>query len=341
MKKHKIVFLAASAHLINELWAPKAQDIVEKYDFDSQVHIVSKYKARDLREILEDCDALITSWNSPVCTADFLRINAPSVKIIGHAAGSPVSVTDESTYDTGVKVITANQIMSEGVAEWSLMATLLAARNLGSYAALYGKSKVCFKKTEDMSDIKNMTIGLWGFGDTSKNLLKMLAPLKPGKILVCSRHSSAEQIESYGAEKRDFETVIKESDIFHALVGLTPSSFQRLGVNEFSMFKNGTTFINCARANLTQEKALLDELEKKRINAILDVFHTEPIEGLSKLNDLDNVVLTPHNAGYTGRDRFVPFILEEFNNFFKGRSLKSLIDKKRFMSMTNEALTKV
>ena len=54
--------------------------------------------------------------------------------------------------------------------------------------------------------------------------------------------------------------------------------------------------------------------------------------------ELDNVILTPHNAGYTGRDRFFPFLLDEFHRFFNGETMQSEISRKRFLTMTNERL---
>jgi phosphoglycerate dehydrogenase-like enzyme len=338
MKKPKIIFLPARQLLIKELWEPKAEALVKNYNFDVEVHLQSKLDDRAMKQVLSDCDGLITSWGSPVCSAEFLENYAPNVKIIGHAAGSVVNISDESTYTTNVKVITANQIMAQGVAEWSLLATLLAARNFGAYTALYGLTKMDFSKAYDMLDIQNMTIGLWGFGDTSKHLLKLLAPLRPGRIIVASEHSSVEKIARFGAEKQSFETVLKESDLLHALVGVNRRNFERLGKEEFAMMKPGSTFINCGRAGLTNETALLDTLKSKRISAVLDVFHIEPLPGNSPYYELDNVILTPHNAGFPGRERFIPFLFEEFKNFFSGVKIQSSISKSRFLTMTNEAI---
>jgi phosphoglycerate dehydrogenase-like enzyme len=60
-------------------------------------------------------------------------------------------------------------------------------------------------------------------------------------------------------------------------------------------------FLNTGRANTTDEAALIDALEKKRIaGAGLDVFSYEPLPPDSLLRNLKNVVLTPHNAGGVG-----------------------------------------
>ena len=96
--------------------------------------------------------------------------------------------------------------------------------------------------------------------------------------------------------------------------------------------------IMCRCARLLKEDELIEELKKGRISAFLDVFYTEPLQSNSPLVAMDNVILTPHNAGFTGRDRFFPFLLDEFNRFFNGEKMQSGISKSRFLTMTNERM---
>jgi len=338
MTKLKIIFLATHQWQINELWEPKAKELAKNYDFDVEVRLCGELNDSDIKKVLKGCDGLITTWGSPLCSAEFINNYAPSLKIIGHAAGSVASITDESTYSTDVKIVSANPVMAQGVAEWSLLATLLTARNFGAYTAWHGMNKMNFPEAFNMLDIQNMTIGLWGMGDTSKHLLKLLSPLKPGRIIVASEHSSKEKIAELGAEKQSLEMLLKESDILHALVGMNRCNFERLGKEEFAMMKAGSTFVNCGRSRLTKETDLIEVLKSKHIKAILDVFHTEPLPEDSPYYDLDNVILTPHNAGFPGRDRFIPFLLEEFQKIFSSKKIQSNISKSRFLTMTKEAI---
>lgn len=66
--------------------------------------------------------------------AAFFRA-APGVKIIGHAVGSVGGLVDDDVYAAGLAVTTANAVMAESVAEWSLLMTLVAQRNLPAYAS--------------------------------------------------------------------------------------------------------------------------------------------------------------------------------------------------------------
>ncbi len=334
----KILFMTARKQLAHTFWNATGERKAKEYGFEIDVPAWdADLENPDWAKMLPEYDAIITTWGSPLCSAEFLK-NAPKAKVVGHSAGSVVAVVDDSTFTTDVKVTTSNPVMAEAVAEWSLLATMLAQRNLQSYAKLRATDSMNWAETGNMRDLKNMTIGLWGMGDTTRHLLKMLAPLRPGRILVASNHSSEADLAKLGAEKGTLEQLLQESDIFHCLVGVSKENFLRIGEKEFGMMKEGATFINGGRARLTQEEPLIKALQSGRISAILDVFHEEPLPEDNPLNKLSNVILTPHNAGYTGRDRFLPFLLDEFNRFFNGQPMESEITQKRFATMTNERM---
>lgn len=330
----KILFVTAKQSYVPMFWNEQCESKCRQYDF--QVDLPSRdgdLTDPDWRTMITGYDALVTTWGSPVCTRDFLR-QAPSVKVIGHCAGSVAAVTDGSTYDSGVQVTTANPVMAEAVAEWSLMATLILQRNLLHYAHLRQGENMNWEDHFNMSDLKHLTIGLWGMGDTSRHLLRFLAPLRPGRILICSSHASETELAQYNAQKVTLDELLRESDIFHCLVGVNKDTCRRIGGRELAMMKDGAALVNGGRARLLDGAALTAELQSGRIRAFLDVFDSEPLEEDSPLLKLDNVIMTPHNAGFTGRDRFLPFLLDEFNRFFSGEPMISGISKARFETMT-------
>ena len=283
--------------------------------------------------------ALITTWGSPKCGKVILE-KMPRLRIIGHAAGSVKLVIDPVVYDRKLRVVSANLIMSKAVAEWSLMMTLLVSRNFFAASSYPGKHRMDWKNAFHMADIKNQTIGCWGFGDTTKHLLRMLAPLNPKRILVHSSHAPEDELHACGALKVPFEQMLAESDIVHCLVGMNQENLHRIGTPELALLKDGAVLINGGRAGLIQEQPLIDALASKHISAVLDVYYTEPLPEDSVLYSFDNLIMTPHNAGFPGRELFVPFLLEEFKRFFNGEKLQSEVDRFRYESMTDECLAK-
>ena len=69
--------------------------------------------------------------------------------------------------------------------------------------------------------------------------------------------------------------------------------------------KLGALLINTARGGLIDEAALVRALQSGTISgACLDVFAEEPLPAESPLRQLDNVILTPHTAGYPDGPKF-------------------------------------
>ena len=68
-------------------------------------------------------------------------------------------------------------------------------------------------------------------------------------------------------------------------------------VREIGLMRPTAYIVNVARGELIDEAALIVALQERRIaGAGLDVFETEPLLE-SPLFALDNVILTPHQAG--------------------------------------------
>ncbi len=334
MKLKKLVFLTSDRVYVDMLWNRDAAERAKRYGFQLQIPEPGNpnYPGLD-----RDCTALITTWGSPHCTAELLD-RMPNVKIIGHAAGSVKAVIEPEVYRRGIAVTSANLVMSEAVAEWSLLMTLLATRKFFIASSYPGRRAMDWQRNYEMADIKKLTIGCWGYGDITKHLIRMLKPLNPGQILVASNYADPAMLTAAGVKPVTLEQLLAESDIIHCLAGINQTNYHRLGCRELALIKNGAVLVNAGRARLIQEQALLTELKSGRFSAFLDVHYQEPVPVDSPFYQLDNVVMTPHNAGYPGREFFIPFLLDEFNRFFHGAPLASGVSAERFSSMTDEKL---
>lgn len=73
-----------------------------------------------------------------------------------------------------------------------------------------------------------------------------------------------------------------------------------VGANELRAMKPSSVFISLGRGAVVDEAALANALATHAIKgAVLDVFAVEPLPQTSPLWDLDNVLLTAHNADLT------------------------------------------
>lgn len=98
---------------------------------------------------------------------------------------------------------------------------------------------------------------------------------------------------------------------------------------------NGAIFINCARSWIVDQEALLAALRQRPIWAALDVFDREPLPLDSPVRRLENVLLTPHEAGHTV-DTYLQqgqAMVDEIARFFRGEELHDRIAPEAFRVM--------
>ncbi|MBU5170177.1 NAD(P)-dependent oxidoreductase [Cutibacterium acnes] len=107
-----------------------------------------------------------------------------------------------------------------------------------------------------------------------------------------------------------------------------------LGAEDFAKMKDGATFINTARGAICDQDALIAELQRDRISAIIDVTDPEVNAPDSEVNapdsevnapdsplwTLPNVILTPHAAGSMGRElhRLGDGAVDDLANYISG-----------------------
>ena len=104
------------------------------------------------------------------------------------------------------------------------------------------------------------------------------------------------------------------------------------------MLKDGMTLVNGGRGQLMNEADFYAELAKNRFNAVLDVYHEEPLPEDNILHTFENVILTPHNAGYPSRHSYIATVLEEFDRCFRGETLRHAVDPAKIQFMTDNKI---
>jgi len=148
--------------------------------------------------------------------------------------------------------------------------------------------------------LRNKTIGLLGFGLIPRYLIKKLAGFDL-KVLVYDPFVDKAFLSEYGAEAVDLTTLLERSDIVSVHTPLTSETHHLIGEDQLKRMKKDAILINTARGPVIQQEALVKALKEKWIlGAGLDVFEEEPSTQTNPLMALDNIVLTPHTAGFSG-----------------------------------------
>ena len=156
-------------------------------------------------------------------------------------------------------------------------------------------------------------IGIIGFGRIGKKVAEMLYSLGT-EVSYCD---PAVQGDQDRFNKLELFTLLKESDIVCLHLALSASMDKPLiGGDELSSMKKDSFLVNCSRGGVVDEKALYESLKNGRLaGAAVDVFDSEPYEGL--LQELDNIILTPHIGSYAKETR-IKMEMQAAENLIKG-----------------------
>jgi len=98
----------------------------------------------------------------------------------------------------------------------------------------------------------------------------------------------------------DLHTAVADARFVAIAVPLNEQTRHLIGSPEFDAMRDDAVIVNVARGPVVDQAALIDAIEGGEIaGAALDVFETEPLPTESPLWDMDEVVITPHQAGFT------------------------------------------
>jgi phosphoglycerate dehydrogenase-like enzyme len=92
---------------------------------------------------------------------------------------------------------------------------------------------------------------------------------------------------------------LMQADYVVVVVPLTERTAALIDARAIAAIKPGALLINVSRGGVVDEPSLLAALRSGRIRgAVIDVFATEPLPPESPFWRLDNVIITPHVAGF-------------------------------------------
>ncbi len=157
------------------------------------------------------------------------------------------------------------------------------------------------------TELSGKTIGIIGMGHTGTSFAEKLSPWRLNVI------SYDKYRERYPASLRfvrkvDLDTIITQSDIISIHLPLTDETKYIVNEDFLSRCKDGVIISNTSRGQQVDTQALINALRMKKVRgACLDVFENEKPETFSEeekmmynqLYSFENVILSPHIAGWT------------------------------------------
>jgi phosphoglycerate dehydrogenase-like enzyme len=143
------------------------------------------------------------------------------------------------------------------------------------------------------------TIGIVGLGGVGRYIARF-AHAFGMSVLAWSPHLTEMACVESGAMKVELDELLQRSDVVTLHIVASESTRHLIDARALDLMKPTAVLVNTSRGPLVDEAALVDSLRLGRLRAAaLDVFETEPVQHDHPLTKLDNVVLSPHAAGFT------------------------------------------
>jgi glycerate dehydrogenase len=284
-----------------------------------EVVIYQTTNHEELGERLNEAAIIIT--NKVVLGKNEFK-NAPHLKLVCVAATGYNNIDLDSAGQKGIIVANVRNYSTEGVAQHTFSLILALENSLVEYVndtrlGEWEKSPVFNMLRHPFHEIHGKKLGILGYGAIGKRV----AEIGKGfgmQVLVGKRKG----IQYTGAERVDFEILLKESDILTIHTPLSENTKNLFTFHEMKKMKPGALLINVARGGIVNEKDLYRALSEGIIRgAALDVSENEPIHPDNPLKSLKNVLISPHIAwaSFESRKRLVAGICQNIEKYLQGR----------------------
>jgi D-3-phosphoglycerate dehydrogenase / 2-oxoglutarate reductase len=256
------------------------------------------YTEDDLCEAIKDVHVLGIRSKTNVTAKVFE--NAHKLLTLGCFCIGTNQVDLSTAEKKGIPVFNAPYSNTRSVAELVIAEIIFLARKTGDQSrdAHNGKWN---KIANGCFEVRGKTLGIIGYGHIGSQV-SILAEAFGMKVLFFDIQTklplgNAQPVDTY-------EEVLKNSDFISFHVPESPDTVNLLGAKEIAAMKKGSYILNLSRGRVVDIDALAASLKSGHTaGAGIDVFPEEPKSNKdpfsSPLQNLSNVILTPHIGGST------------------------------------------
>lgn len=179
-------------------------------------------------------------------------------------------------------------------------------------------------------DPAEMTVLVMGLGGIGMEVVRRLAPFGPTILGLDPKVTIAPPDVAELHTPDQLPELLPRADAVIICAPQTPATTGLFDEAMFRRMKPTAYFINIGRGKIVHLAALERALAEGWIaGAGVDVFETEPLPTASPLWGMEQVVITPHSAGYGPHleERRLRVVLENVRRFVAGQPLLNVADK--------------
>ena len=290
MSKKKRVLLLENIHAL-------ARDLFIQSGYEVELQ-KSAWTESELKSKLKDYDVLGIRSKTQL-TKGVLEA-AKHLETIGCFCVGTNQVDLATANSLGIPVFNAPFSNTRSVAEMVIGEIVMLSRQLGTRNNEMHRG-VWNKRSDKCFEVRGKTLGIVGYGNIGTQVSNLAESMGMRVVF----YDIVSKLPLGNAKPMpSFSDLLKESDIITLHVPETTFTHEMLGAEELKLMKQGAFVINASRGTVVHLPSLLEKLKSGHIGgAAIDVFPVEPegnTEGFkTELQNLNNVVLTPHIGGAT------------------------------------------
>lgn len=319
--------------LVSDPLSPQGLELLQQH---AQVDLRPRLSSAELKEIIEDYDALIVRSSTQV-TADLIEAGR-RLRAIGRAGVGVDNIDVAKATEKGIIVVNVPEANTISAAELTLALLISLARNIPG--ANYSVKDGAWSRERFLGiELNHKVLGIVGLGHVGSEVGRRARALGM-QVLACDPHISADHAAKIGVELVKLDALLQKADFVTLHVPLMPATRHLVGAAEMALMKPEAMLINCARGGVVDEAALYSALaENKLAGAALDVFENEPPLG-NPLLKLDNVIATPHLGASTreAQAHVALQVAEQVLKALSGEPVTSAVNVPALMPETAAAL---
>lgn len=273
-------------------------------DYGCEVTYKPKMSYEELPDIIGAFKGIII--NSKIIMNKAMMDKAKNLTFIGRLGSGLDNIDLEYARTRNIEVISAPEGNANAVAEHAMGMLLGLINNI--FRA--GKEVKSFKWNREKNrgfELENKKIGIIGFGHTGSAFAEKLQCFNV-KIYAFDKYKTHFGEEYRYVKRCELKEIQEKCDIISIHLPLTPETKYFVNKDFFSSCKKQPIIINTSRGKILKIQDLINALEQKQLKgACLDVLENERPSSYTieekklygKLFSMDDVVLTPHIAGWT------------------------------------------
>jgi len=297
----------------------------------------------DFTSTKEEIEAKIHDYQGIVIRSRF-KINkdfmdkATSLQFIARVGAGLESIDCEYAASKNIQLIAAPEGNRNAVGEHALALLLSLFNNLNK-ADMEIKSGHWNRERNRGHELDGKTVGIIGYGNMGKSFAKKLR----GFDVEVLCYDILENVGDTNAKQVSLEELQQKADVLSLHIPWTPKTDKIINADFIQVFAKPFWLINTARGKNVVTTDLAEALQSGKIlGAGLDVLEYEKgsfehlflenhvPEAFQYLLKADNVILTPHVAGWTfeSHEKLAQVIVDKIKAKYFGKNKESEIEKR-------------